>query len=398
MLRRSIAAGFAAVAIFSSGSGCRRGSSSAPTTGDVRLPDGGVLRRSDVLESLGRCVLATATEFDTNAAALERATAAHEQAPSEVTRAAARAAWVQAMDAWEKMEVMQVGPAAAKGTPGGRALRDEIYAWPLLNRCQVDVGVVEQAWSKPEFAGSLVTSRTLFSLEYLLFNEGLDNGCAAEANINASGSWKALSADALASRRASYGHGIAADVLTRAHALVEAWDPARGNFVAQLRDAGTGVYSSQQMAFNAINDALFYLEFSVKDLKLAVPSGISGCLTPTCPAALESPWAARSKEHVRKNLEAFRALYRGCGGLGFDDLLRALGQGAVADHIESSTKDALAAVDRIDESDLAPALIADPESVRAVHAEIKRVTDILKTEFVTILDLELPKKAEGDND
>ena len=43
-------------------------------------------------------------------------------------------------------------------------------------------------------------------------------------------------------------------------------------------------------------------------------------------------------------------------------------------------------------------LDVDVASVRAVHAAVKNLTDVLKTDFVTVLDLELPKKAEGDND
>ena len=33
-----------------------------------------------------------------------------------------------------------------------------------------------------------------------------------------------------------------------------------------------------------------------------------------------------------------------------------------------------------------------------LHAAVKRITDNLKTEFVTVLDLELPQVLEGDND
>jgi hypothetical protein len=36
--------------------------------------------------------------------------------------------------------------------------------------------------------------------------------------------------------------------------------------------------------------------------------------------------------------------------------------------------------------------------VRALYDAVKGVTDVLKTEVVTVLDLELPQKVEGDND
>ena len=83
---------------------------------------------------------------------------------------------------------------------------------------------------------------------------------------------------------------------------------------------------------NAVSDAMFYLEADVKDHKLGQPAGLSNCTTTTCPEALESHWAHRSKEHVRSNLVGFRKLFVGCGegdaGLGFEDYLIAVGSPA----------------------------------------------------------------------
>ena len=73
--------------------------------------------------------------------------------------------------------------------------------------------------------------RTLYGAEYLLFHDGVDNGCAPDATINASGSWAGLGATELASRRAAYAHAIAADVLTRERALLDAWEPGKGDFL-----------------------------------------------------------------------------------------------------------------------------------------------------------------------
>jgi hypothetical protein len=42
--------------------------------------------------------------------------------------------------------------------------------------------------------------------------------------------------------------------------------------------------------------------------------------------------------------------------------------------------------------------VQDKASVRAFYDALKGVTDLLKTEVVTVLDLELPQTLEGDND
>ena len=59
---------------------------------------------------------------------------------------------------------------------------------------------------------------------------------------------------------------------------------------------------------------------------------------------------------------------------------------------------ALAAVDAIPQGDLGAALRDDPARVRALYDAVKKLSDDLKSEFVTVLDLELPRKVEGDND
>ena len=50
------------------------------------------------------------------------------------------------------------------------------------------------------------------------------------------------------------------------------------------------------------------------------------------------------------------------------------------------------------EPPLEQALYVDPSRVRALHAAVKAITDPLKTEFLTVLNLDLPKVSEGDND
>jgi hypothetical protein len=126
------------------------------------------------------------------------------------------------------------------------------------------------------------------------------------------------------------------------------------------------------------------------------------CATGTCPERLESRFAHRSKANLQANLLAVRRIIEGCQdgftGPGFDDLLEAVGAGAVAGRLRERLVAAQAALEAIEEPDLAEAIAADAASVRALHARLKDVTDVLKTEFLSVLDLEIPRKLEGDND
>lgn len=366
------------------------------------VSDGGVedagATRAEVLAQGGACIAAAAGEFQTAVVALENTLQA---APSPAALADARAAFHTAMDAWQVNEVMQVGPAAPSSKLGGADLRDQIYAWPLTSRCAIEETLVSKAY-EGGVGAQLINRRTLYALEYLLFYEGAETACAASSPIVASGSWAALSANDRFARRWVYAGKVAADVRVHAEALVQAWSTGYLETVKSAGAAGN-VYATQALALNAISDALFYVEHEVKDVKLARPTGVSAlCGAPPCLDLLESQFGARSKANVRANLEGFRRLFQGCGadhaGVAFDDLLRGVGATALADKMLKGLDDADAALAAIEEPDFDAALTADLASVRAVHAAIKAATDVLKTEVMSVLDLEIPMALEGDTD
>jgi uncharacterized protein len=217
----------------------------------------------------------------------------------------------------------------------------------------------------------------------------------------ATGPWAAVAPDELAARRRAYVVAAAADLRARADSLVAAWDPAQGNFLGKLQTAGQGsaVFASTQAALNAVSDGLFYFESEVKDMKVAAPLGRVPCAAPPC---FESRFGGLSKENIRANVVGVRRLIRGCGvdgeELGFEDLLRAVGQQALADSLVSGLAGVDVALDAIEEPDLAPALTADPASVQAIYDALRVVTTLLKVDMISVLDLELPMGLEGDVD
>ena len=44
------------------------------------------------------------------------------------------------------------------------------------------------------------------------------------------------------------------------------------------------------------------------------------------------------------------------------------------------------------------AIQTDPDAVLAIHTALKEVTDILKGDLATVLSLQIPTEAAGDND
>ncbi|MBL9038644.1 MAG: imelysin family protein [Archangium sp.] len=311
---------------------------------------------------------------------------------------AARAAWREAMTQWEVLELMQVGPAASAMSPGGKGLRDAVYAWPLTTRCVLEEALVAKSY-EGDLSRQLVNRRTLAALEYLLFSADTQTACPASSSIVSSGSWAALSADELAARRLAYARAAALDVKAQTHALVDLW---RNGFTQALAEPGTGnrYFMTQQSALNAVSDALFYFDKQTKDAKLAGPLGLAkaSCATPPCLEALELPNARHDTQALRANLIGFRKIVQGCGpgysGSAFDDLLIAAG----ATSLEGRLKERLETAQT--SFDAAPPLheaLSSP-TARGLYDDVKAVTDLLKSEFITVLDLELPTSLEGDND
>jgi hypothetical protein len=106
---------------------------------------------------------------------------------------------------------------------------------------------------------------------------------------------------------------------------------------------------------------------------------------------------------LKANLSALRQLLEGCddasfNGVGFDDLIDAQGAFSLSARLKERLLAAQVALDALEEPDLSQSLVTDPASVRAVYDALKGVTDLLKSEFVTVLDVELPMGLEGDND
>jgi predicted lipoprotein len=241
----------------------------------------------------------------------------------------------------------------------------------------------------------------LGALEYLLFYSGNDNACPSYSALNKDGTWAALGADELARRKARYAVVVAADIARHAHELHTAWRPEGGGFQAAF--ASGAAYPSAQAALNAASNALFYVEVEVKDLKLGVPLGLSpDCTSATCPEALESRYASYSKRNIAQTLRGFGRLFAGCSAtaqtsLGFDDWLTSVGAGDLSQRMLAELEGAERSLAEAD-STLEQQLPSDPASVRRIYDEVKALTDILKTEFVSVLELELPQSTEGDHD
>jgi predicted lipoprotein len=312
------------------------------------------------------------------------------------------------MGLWQQAEVMQIGPTASmSAAPEGMDMRDEVYSWPTVNTCRIDQEITEDAHAdQAVFGTELANVRGLDALEYLLFAEELENSCSANSGINKKGTWEdLLTAGELPARRAAYILTAASLLENVTQSILTAWRKDGGDFHTSFATAGAGseVYDSAQQALNRVSDALFYVEKQTKDMKLALPAGVGGgCDDDACPEYLESTFAMASKEHILNNLAGARYLMIGsrdeaADALGLLDVLEDAGAADLGADMLARLDEANSFISSI-EGPLAEALSTNPEIVVEAHDKVKAFSDLLKTEFITTLDLDIPKRAAGDND
>jgi predicted lipoprotein len=396
MLRRRLAACFVALAACGDD-----GTSDGTDTDGVRIdaPDDG-LNRTQLLTHLGTDIfLPMYTELETTTAALSTTVTAYctalDSGTVGTTHDDAKAAWRAAMDDWQAIDAVLVGPAAMDG----KILRDRAYAWPLVSPCGINRDTASR-WADPstyDVTAQPVNERSLAGLEFLLFTTETAHGCPVTPP-----SWDAMAAD-LPRARCRIAEALAQDVATTAQTLATAWSPAGGDFAGQLGRAGQSgsEFPTEQAALNAISDGFFYADRFIKDMKLAQPAGIvdNACATvqEPCLREVEHLESDHGTFAIRINLAALKAVFTGGEGLGFDDLLRAAGANELADRMTTNFDAAIAAAAAIDDS-FVSALSSDYTDVVAAHAALRAITDDLKTQFLTVLALEIPDDVATDND
>ena len=313
-------------------------------------------------------------------------------------RAAAQSAFVDALLIWQELEVMQIGPAASSlSAIAGENLRDEIYSWPTVNACRVDQVTSAEEWEdKGFFEATQVNAYGLDALDYLL-HAAPESECPTAVTPISDGLWDTMGELGVAANRANLALSLAGRIRAEAERLREKWAVDGENFSGQLAMNDSSPYSTTQEALNAVFDGLFYLETMTKDTKLAAPIAQANKGELAEADEIEGLWSETGLEAIAHNLIGFELLFTGGEGIGFDDLLVELGHADLSDQILVDLETAVTAAGAV-EAPLAQAVTDYPEQVQALHAAVKNVTDVLKGDLATVLSLQIPSEAAGDND
>lgn len=365
----------------------------------VEPPDG--FDRSALLAHLATNVFlpmneAAATQIAALPVAIDAHCAALESAqPTETTQAEMRLAFATAIDGWELVEGVLIGPA----TIDMNTLRGQIYGWPNLSPCEIDKDVAAR-WtdaSSYDIATELVSTRSLAAIEYLLFPTSNSHNC-----VSPPPSWDAMGSNVPVAR-CRLAHTIAVDVAAKASALASEWKTSYAN---ELATAGNGSsIPTAQAGVNLVTDGMFYVDKMVKDMKLGEAAGIAinscGTIETPCLREVELRYSDRSTFAIRANLQALRQVFTGdvggTAGLGFDDYLVAIGHAELSTRMLASLDDAVAKANALPEGFVA-ALETNRDQIVALHTAVRSFTADLKSQFLTVLALEIPDDVAADND
>jgi len=237
----------------------------------------------------------------------------------------------------------------------------------------------------------------LAALDYLLFSPSLEHSCASTAPPP---DWGNFDESTRKITRCNFAAEVAQDIDNNASSLVELWLASDG-YSNKLKQAGStgSEFATEHDAVNRLSDALFYLDSSTKDAKLATPLGLfdNECGSQACPQAVESVYSRHSFNNILNNLLGFEKLLTGESGIGFTDYLIDVGDDNTATDMSADVSKAIDTVNSIATS-LVQALVEDEAQVSQAHEDIKDITDKLKSDFINSLALELPATSAGDND
>ena len=322
----------------------------------------------------------------------------------------AQESWRATIAQVQSTEMHVLGPALANG----QALRHRVMSYSAgpISTCGIDQSAALVADETAEFdiATRSSNQRGFGAIEYLLFNEELTHTCASQ--VPATSGWNELSETARRQARCDLALVIAGDAMTAAENISSRWETYRAEFVAEGNTGAT---------LQLVTDAIFAIDILVKDDKLGVPLGIhDDCSAVSCPNNIESKYARNSLANIRENVVAFMSIFTGGEGSGFDDFIDDAGFPEVSERFRTNSDAVLTAIDAAQNALYDEALAIDDDATETactnafaqpdggdpadgaqgcrITGLLKRITDDLKIDFVTIVEVQIPGSAQADND
>lgn len=342
--------------------------------------------------------------------AIEQYCSAITEGNADTQKANAQQSWKDTMAALQKVMVHQIGPVAEN--EGALQHRLITPADSRVSYCGIDQSVILASQDDSFSVSSRLTNqRGMYAIEYLLFSDDLKHNCPVQ--IIETRDWNERDKTQRQLLRCNYAQQLATDVADAANDVLTAWQTQGGNYRATFAHP-----NNRETAIEQLSDAMFYIELNVKDDKLGPPLALhNSCNRLACPDRVKSPFSRTSLVNIDNNIAGAQHLFNGGNGLSLDDLINSAGLPSVTTRFNrelSELRNYLAQIETplIDQTEKMLTLTdnsecinsaANPDNTSSISAcaafgYLKRVTDTLRTDFVTALNTDLPDRAQSDND
>ncbi|MNK12099.1 Imelysin [compost metagenome] len=374
-------------------------------------PNAGDFTEEKMLINIGINVMARAADnFAAQAPVLKNSIRQYCEAltngPARREEAQVKMDWERTMSAYHEMEA---APMALKDR--GDYFGSNLYFWPYLNTCDIDNAVLENSKAPVDASRTLHNRKGLGAIEYLLFEGTLTSSCNMRAHPHMQ-EWNARQETQKKLERCMWAQELVKDVEAKSQEIKAKWDVKGENFTSRIVNNSKGT----KEAINALTDSMANIEI-LKDAKLGVPTARhKDCAMDKCPQQVEHKYSGASLASAEAQLKGFKAIFTGSfsnqPAFGFDDLLIKAGRQDVSQKLIAALDRAIASVqnaqtlgtfqEQVEAMD--PALckastMGDRKvEICAVHADVREVAFLLKTEVLAALALRAPPTHQGDND
>ena len=228
--------------------------------------------------------------------------------------------WKETLGNYQFLQAFKVGIIAHNA----EELALSLYAWPLQNQCRIDLDIAKNTGKLDYELNTNVNIRGFGALESLLFTEEGKHNCKTAPDFLQT--WLSLSSKTKHLDQCTYMKKVNRFIRDDLKKLRFEWSPQGNNAALKMV---LGKSRNEKIALlTEISQSLFFIEKTVKDIKLGPLSGILNCKKESCPENAENILSGHSLESLISNIEGFQAAFNGIdqkngfNGMGLDDYLK----------------------------------------------------------------------------
>ena len=357
-------------------------------------------------------------------------TVVQEQCPSKKTlpldRSKLKSAFLQAMRSYHFTEAFQVGTLARDTYQ----VKNLLYSWPHSNFILIDIEIAEKEKNKDYTYRIYPTSVGFPAMEYLIYEEKLLNQCQS-CGPTLLEEWNKLDSNKKLESRCEYMKFVSDLLAKDTQKTLKAWGPVRGDHT--LSETYQKDFKTLKSFIVQLTHSWMFFDREMKDHRLGIPSGINyeNCGFDSCPTQSEHFFSKDSIASLLYTTRGLLALFTGdkwsrerdfhhqdfyltaTPGYGYEEWLQEKGHAPLAEKLKKSILQFVhhleGQLSRQESIDSLAENISYKEcksttsknrvvEICALYQDLKKITDLYKTNLLLALDVGRPQNHGGDTD